>query len=339
VLATEPSSQTDPESDGSGGDDALDKVVATDWSEANLDDPSWLNPYSEARAHRGQIRGDFVVMGYSQTPNWAASRNGHDKFDLFVRRSFDGGKTWTTDPDGSGVGHCVLIKDGTGTGDEDGVDAEEVCGTEAEPYKEITVPLADGADSFTHSRKLWFAPGEIEPPRNVSMLRNNKESVVEPRIVAIPGTIGKVDETGTLLRNDKSIIWTGESEDKQNPAAFMTTYGLEVNWTKQDADEDGNLPPPMPTDMYYARSMDRGESFETVEVENANTGETEERWDALAKRKDVSEGEAQIRLTPDGNKFYSCWLSESNDAYDGPDHFFGSDIWMRKIDYNLITED
>ena len=34
-------------------------------------------------------------MGYSYTPNWAASRNGNDTYDFYIRRSFDGGQTWT----------------------------------------------------------------------------------------------------------------------------------------------------------------------------------------------------------------------------------------------------
>ncbi len=317
VLATEPPSQNDSEPDGSGGDDAADKVVASAWYESNLQDPSWLNPYSEARAHRGQIRGDFVVLGYSLTPNWAASRNGHDKFDLVVRRSFDGGKTWAAAPStkpyyGEGVGHCVLIKEETGSGDEDGVLAEEICGTQEDPVVELSVNLQDGS-TFTYEQQLWFEPGELEAPRNVSLLRNNKESVVEPRIVAIPGTIGKVDTSGTLLRQeDNNIIWTGLAEDKQNPAVFMTSYGLEVNWTDQDADEDGNLPSPMPTDMYYARSTDYGETFETVFVIPSNSDkfpDGEERWDWLAKGEEA-QGEAQLRLIPAGNKFYSCWLEE-----------------------------
>ena len=66
--------------------------------ESNLDLKSGVNPYEDARAHRGGIRGDFVIMGYS-TPNWAASRNAHDKYDFYIRRSFEGGATWTTDPD------------------------------------------------------------------------------------------------------------------------------------------------------------------------------------------------------------------------------------------------
>ena len=70
------------------------------------------NPYDDARAHRGQIRGDFVVMGYSYTPNWAAARNGNDKYDFFVRRSFDGGADLDHGPrQADGREHCYTWKD------------------------------------------------------------------------------------------------------------------------------------------------------------------------------------------------------------------------------------
>mgnify|MGYP000199289027 CR=1 FL=1 len=36
-------------------------------------DLSGKNPYDDARAHRGQIRGNFVQLGFSYTPNWAAA--------------------------------------------------------------------------------------------------------------------------------------------------------------------------------------------------------------------------------------------------------------------------
>ncbi len=82
------------------------KVVSWEQTVENFDDPTFLNPYDDARAHRGQIRGDLVTMGYSYTPNWAAARNGNDQYDFYVRRSFDGGVTWTTDPAGLGVTNC-----------------------------------------------------------------------------------------------------------------------------------------------------------------------------------------------------------------------------------------
>ena len=68
-----------------------------DWTYTaqNLLDGSEDNPYDDARAHRGILRGDFLMVGYTWTPNWAAARNGNDLYDFYVRRSFDGGKTTT----------------------------------------------------------------------------------------------------------------------------------------------------------------------------------------------------------------------------------------------------
>ena len=65
------------------------------WSPANLNDSSAKNPYTDARAQRGALHQDNLIIGYSWTPNWGRSAN--DKYDLFIRRSFDGGQAWTTD--------------------------------------------------------------------------------------------------------------------------------------------------------------------------------------------------------------------------------------------------
>ncbi len=62
--------------------------------------------YSNVRSHRGFIRGDFFVTAYALSPNWAAGRNGNDRYNFYVRRSFDGGQTWTTDPSGLGAYVC-----------------------------------------------------------------------------------------------------------------------------------------------------------------------------------------------------------------------------------------
>ncbi|HSH09609.1 MAG TPA: choice-of-anchor O protein, partial [Oceanipulchritudo sp.] len=57
----------------------------------NLSDESFDNPYSDAKAHRGFLRGDKFVFGYSFTPNWGPLNGDH--MDFYVRRSFDGGQT------------------------------------------------------------------------------------------------------------------------------------------------------------------------------------------------------------------------------------------------------
>ena len=47
----------------------------------------------DARAHRGFIRDDVLVLGYTYTPKWG--RGMPKRYDFFIRRSFDGGKKFT----------------------------------------------------------------------------------------------------------------------------------------------------------------------------------------------------------------------------------------------------
>ena len=79
--------------------------------------------YSNARSHRGFIRGDFFVIAYALSPNWAAGRNGNDRYNFYVRKSFDGGQTWTTTPadfGGEGVNYCPEFRSDPDRPDDDG---------------------------------------------------------------------------------------------------------------------------------------------------------------------------------------------------------------------------
>ena len=77
----------------------------------------------------------------------------------------------------------------------------------------------DATEATKHYEVVTTYPGGgvYEPARNVSLIKNNKVSVIEPRIVAVPGTI-KVDG-----------VWTGIAEDKQNPNVFYLAYGTSTN--------------------------------------------------------------------------------------------------------------
>jgi hypothetical protein len=252
------------------------KVVQWVQTANNLRDPAWLNPYDDARAHRGTIEGDVILLGFTYTPNWAAARNGNDKYDFYVRRSFDGGVTWTTDPAGSGVTHCDTFTDPLTK------EKTEICNT--------------------------YAAGAFEQMRNLSQLPNSKSSVIEPRIVGTPGTI-KDPATG---------LWTGIPEDLQNGDVVYVSYGTANNARDEEA---------TPMDLFYSFTMDSGETYVEVawdvnpDSDGNYAGETVYRWDYLAKG-DSEQGEAQLRMTPDGSRFYATWLQDGLD---------GSDIWFRRI--------
>ncbi len=268
------------------------KVCSWEQPEENLALKSGVNPYEDARAHRGAIRGDFVILGYSYTPNWAASRNAHDKYDFYVRRSFDGGATWTTDPaSDTSVVHTDYFINPEGVSgselDEEGNDASE-----ATKHYTVDTEYAGG--------------GVYEPARNVSLLKNNKTSVIEPRIVAVPGTI------------KTNGSWTGIAEDKQDTNVFYLAYGTSTNL--KDVEK-------APEDLFLTFSQDKGTTlFEDEWVVNPdssgkNAGETVTGWIRLAKG-DPEQGEVQIRMTPNGERFYGCWLEEGEE---------GSDIFFRRL--------
>ncbi len=277
----------DPEAKGDGT-----KVCTWEQPETNLWAKSKVNPYEDARAHRGGIRGDFVVMGYSFTPNWAASRNAHDKYDFYIRRSFDGGQTWTTDPEATiDVEHTDIF-----------INPEGVSGFELNEMGD------DISETTKHYEVVSFyeGGGVYEKARNVSLTKNNKTSVIEPRIVAVPGTI-KING-----------VWTGIAEDKQNRNVFYVAYGTSTNLPDVDK---------APEDLFYSFSTDKGTTlFEDVWVVNPDSsgnwpGVEVTGWGRLAKS-EAEDGEVQLRMTPDGSRFYSCWLEEGEE---------GSDILFRRI--------
>ncbi len=259
------------------------KMLRWSWTPANLADSSGMTPYSDALAHRGALVGDEVIIAYSWTPNWG--RNANDKYDLFVRRSFDGGQSWTTDPtDPEPIEHNVVFR----------------------------VPVIDyDTQTVTWDEEIVttaYGPGASEPPRNVSNLRNNRISVLEPRLVKTPGDI---------LTNGSFLYY----EDAQDNSVYQVAYGVEFNQNQAPNDV---VFPKMPLDIYYGRTLDKGQRFETVIVTpQGGSGEPEEGWNLLAKDQ-PEQGAAQIRQTPDGSRMYAIWLEESDQ---------GSDIMFRRVDY------
>ncbi len=113
-------------------------------------------------------------------------------------------QTWSTDPAGDGVEHCITWNDPR-------IDDDP-----------------DTDDNRKQDRRIapFFGPGEFEQMRNLSQLNNNKSSVIEPRIVATPGTI------------KLNGVWTGIAEDKQNPNIFYVSYGTSTNPGQVHGDSD-----------------------------------------------------------------------------------------------------
>ena len=265
----------------------------------NLLDYTWEEPGINARAHRGFIRGDFLAIAYVYTPNWRQARNGHDIYNCYVRRSFDGGKTWTTDPLGDGVTSYEIMKD-----------------LEGNRYVET----------------YEIAAGEFEPARNISLFKNNKAIAIEPRLVGMPGTTNTVvtEKILELVPDLQEAIGSSVvlfDQDKQNTRSFWMTFGTEATPYK---DDDGEWQDGGALDLFYSFSTDRGESFLTEEEPNFLKSDTNEdnpfyQWNWLAKDRrgmEIEQAESQIRYLPNGSVFYAIWNESSEE---------GSDAIFRRI--------
>lgn len=285
------------------------RIYSWTQTEENLSDYTWMEPGINSRAHRGFLRGDFLAIAYVFTPNWRQANHGNDIYNCYVRRSFDGGDNWTTDPEGDGITHWEMYKHLSSDPD-------------SKPERYIDEYSVD--------------PGEFEPARNISLLKNNREITIEPRLVGQPGTT-RTTLTSALVElldaydNDdigKQVVLF--PQDVRDTNTFWMSYGTE-------ATPDGKLDHPPAVDLYYSFSEDKGETYLMDEEwqyfgkdldekkEPLTDAEGWEVWNWLAKDRrgvEMEQAESQIRYLPNGSVFYAVWNEESD---------LGNDAIFRRI--------
>lgn len=111
-----------------------------------------------------------------------------------------------------------------------------------------------------------------ESARNLTNLTDITMRVVEPRIVATPGTIVN------------PLTGTADAGDTQNTNTFYLAYATEKNDATAAAGR-----------VYVSRTTDQGATFETfVPVSSVAAGQSE----------------AQLRATPDGSSVAALWMQE-----------------------------
>jgi hypothetical protein len=268
---------------------AYGKVLKWNQYGNNLSDESFANPYSDAKGHRGFIRGNQLVIAYSFTPNWG--RLGGDHLDFYVRRSFDGGRTFTTDPAGpEETVHTVIEKD---------------------PVTKEYV-----------QKQYRYGRGQFEPARNVSLLKGNRYTVTDPRLVPPmgPGTVNP----------------TYPEDDTYDPDIYYVAFGTaEV----MHGIGDSHTTDTVKADIFYTRTTDAGSNWLMVpwvinpDSASPEAGETVYRFPWLAQGT-PHQGHAQMRMHPSGTRFYTIWhqFTDGDEAHASP-HDIGNDIWFRRIDF------
>lgn len=306
--------------------DGYAKVIEWEQTEANYNDPSWANPYDVSGDHQGFIDGDFVMLLYTTAPNWKASTIGRDAYNLYARRSFDGGRTWTTLPasydhidgqtySGGGTTSCEWY--GFGNKEE-----YEVCTT--------------------------YSSGEFEQARNLSQLTGSKVTVLDPRLSPTGGRL-KHDFSSLLCDDDADGDWVNcgytdapypEDDDIRDPSAFFVSYQTGNN---RVVSEDTG---PEPMDIYYSKAFSFGDDYDLIDVcsdeypgsvfgNPCGDGEIRERFDWLAMGKLIVPENASLVGNPSGERLYAVWNQLD---YDKKGNLTGDDAWWRRIFYDLTPE-
>jgi hypothetical protein len=234
----------------------------------NRYDEDWTNPYDVGKGHRGFIDGDFVMVMYGWSPNWLATSHGHEPYNLFIRRSFDGGVTWTTTP-------AELGGDGT------------------------TYDQAHGVGDRTWEETRTLGAGEFEPARNVSQITTSKETILDPRYS--PTNIGTQADVTRILQEDGTYADAGDLADVRDPSKFAVVYetgDATVVLTGGEAD---------PWDLFASRATEYGDEWASEDVFAQGRGVWEERWDWVENKDDTRAGESSIAMSPDGQFAWIVW--------------------------------
>ena len=311
---------TDPDNDGTTGivkilswqqyGPGFDQTI-TDTTLTNLDDQSWENPYDMAKGHRGFMAGDMIMAMYAWTPNWNDLTNAHSIVNLYIRRSFDGGQTWSTLP--ASFEHTNDITYGG-----KGTTTCEWMGPIAEQY-----PVC-----------VDYAAGEFEQARNVSQLLGSQVTVLDPRYTPTTRSIteASVSTTSSLPAGFIAPLY---DDDVRDPSRFFMVY--ETGHTSAyDAGEA------TPLDLFYSRAVSWGDHYlvwtEETDLSTAlPSADTEDEWDlsdfcnefdAIEGSKLDESGEASVIASPGGQFFYSVWNQWDFDQ-DGNE--IGADAWFRRI--------
>jgi hypothetical protein len=275
----------------------------------NLDDQSWYNPLDVSKGHRGFVDGDFVMYLYAWSPNWRLNAKGSDRYELYVRRSFDGGQTWTTTPTSfTASDNNSYSGDGTVT---------------CETYRTSET----GGGGIEEPRVCYsYAAGSNEQARNVTQHQAMRITTLDPRYAPTAATItdGCVDvedptiDTSVMTCDDLSSEY---DSDLRNPSRYFMVFETGDNRTVQVGEAE-------PLDLFYSRAINFGDDYvvwadefvdpsleqcypsdpheDEVPAALVGSGFCNE-FDRMNAGGDTHSSEANLEANPDGSKLYGVW--------------------------------
>jgi hypothetical protein len=305
-------------------DDRTDEFV-------NLKDQSWYNPLDVSKGHRGFIDGDFVMFLYGWSPNWRLNAKGNDRYDLYVRRSFDGGVTWTTLP----ADFASNVKDVNGDAVVYSGDGTVTC----ESYRPTdTIP----GERVEPTACFSFAAGANEHARNVTQHRAMRLTTLDPRMAKAGGPRGVSIVEGCTdglfavdpLGDDGGIatIFTCDDlsvdydSDLRDPSRYFMVFEVGDNTTVEEGEAE-------PLDLFYSRAESFGDDYVVWTETDSYTADPDltlcypndphgdefvigtvvegsgfcNEFDNMNTGGDTHSSEANLVANPDASKLYGVW--------------------------------
>jgi hypothetical protein len=197
--------------------------------EGNLDDRSWYMPIDISKAHRGFLDGDYAFMLYAWSPNWKLNAVGRDRYELYTRRSFDGGVSWTTTPADGLASDGVTPYGGDGT-------------TTCETWR-------DGVDSTTDSHICTeYGAADPEQSRNVTQHISMRITTLDPRY----------SPTIASMPTEGDIPWVLfeplDPTDIRRPDRNFVVYETGDNTTVAEGEAEG-------LNLDYGRAVSFGDDY------------------------------------------------------------------------------
>ena len=207
--------------------------------DTNIDDQAWFMPLDVSKAHRGFLDGDFVLMMYAKSPNWKLNTVGHDRYELYQRRSFDGGVTWTTTPS-SFLASNGESYSGSGT-------------TTCETWR----TGADEPSTEEVSNCTTYEAGDDEQSRNMSQLQSMAFTILDPRYTPTIASMVELDltEYGDIFTYVPDGDDVFEETDIRRPDRHHIVYETGDNTTVAVGEGE-------PLNLNYGRAFTFGDHFQ-----------------------------------------------------------------------------
>ena len=289
----------------------------------NLDDQSWYNPLDISKGHRGFLDGDFVMFLHAWSPNWRLNDKGNDRYELYVRRSFDGGQTWGTTPS------LFTASDGLSYSGDGTITCES--------YR--PVPEEGGGQGERVEPKVCyeFGAGAAEHMRNVTQHRSMNITTLDPRYAATKATITDGCTDGLFL--DPLVIdgiFTCDDlseeldSDLRDPSRYFMVFETGDNTTVEVGEAE-------PLDLFYGRAESFGDDYVVWAETDSDTADPAlcypsdphgdefitapvigslfcNEFDNMNTGGDTHASEANLESNPDGSKLYGVWAQWVFDA-------------------------